>query len=368
MSIKILLACDKFKGSISAIEVCNAVRSGMKRHYPHAEYLSHPMADGGDGSLAILKEHLGSELTTIDTIDPLSRNIKASYLIHEDSAYIELAEASGIALLKEAEKNVMITSTHGTGRLILDAITKGVQHVVLLLGGSCTNDAGLGIAHALGFKFYDATDSEINPKGQDLIKIKRIEKPKKDLGVSFELYCDVTNPFYGPHGAAYIYGRQKGANDVQIDLLDKGLQNIHNIIKTTYQIDLQNVPGSGSAGGIGGGLHALLSAKISKGFDQLSKLTQLEEKIKNADIIITGEGRLDLQSLDGKVIGKMAHLCRHYNKKLIAVVGMNELTIEVLKAQNIEQVLAVMDYAKNAEDAMYNAKSYLESMGEKIVL
>lgn len=366
--MKILLACDKFKGSASALEVCTAVLTGLQIQYPNVDYHLHPMADGGDGSLAILKEYLQAKTITVHTIDPLSRNIKAAYLIHHHTAYIELAEASGIARLNDTEKNVMITNTIGTGKLILDAIARGVNHIVLLLGGSCTNDAGLGIAAALGFKFYNEQNVELLPTGQNLINIKRIIKPIKDLGASFELYCDVINPFYGTQGAAHVYARQKGANDLQIDILDEGLRNIHKIIKETYQIDLQKVLGSGSAGGIGGGLHALLSAKISNGFDQLSSLTHLEDKIQQSDIVITGEGKLDRQSLDGKVIGKMAQLCKKYNKKLVAIVGINELTTTELHTQGIDQVLAVMDYAQSAEDGISKALKYLEQMGEEIGL
>lgn len=365
--MNVLIACDKFKGSLSAIDVCNAVHRGLEHNYPNADYHLHPMADGGDGSLLVLEQYLDTTRHTVDTIDPLGRPIKASYLVDRDTAYIELAEASGITLLKEGEKNPLITSTVGTGVLVQDAIDKAYKKIIFLLGGSCTNDAGLGIAHAIGFEFIDDNGKAIIPTGGNLQDIKVILPPDNLQDIRFSILSDVTNPFYGPTGAAQVYARQKGADDQMVAYLDEGLQYIADFFIAEYQIDVQSIPGSGSAGGIAGGLHALLGAEILNGFDQLAEISQLDHKIANADLIISGEGKLDLQSLDGKVIGKMAALCKAYKKPFIAMVGSNELTQIQLQEQSIEQVLSIMDVADNLEDGIINTAVYIEQLSRSII-
>lgn len=367
MANNILIAPDKFKGSLTSEEVCLHIFNGLISHDSRLNIQMHPIADGGDGSIEILKKHLNAKEILVNTTDPLGRSIEATYIIASDIAYIELASASGMVLLDKNERNPMYTSTYGTGTMMLDAINRGMSKVVLLLGGSATNDAGLGIAAALGYDFIDKNGESILPIGKVLADIKKIIPSEKRLSIKLKILCDVDNPLYGFNGAAYIYGPQKGANETEVKLLDKGLEHIANLIKSDYQVDVQSIKGAGAAGGVASGLVGLFDAEINNGFDELSAMTNLEHKIKNADIVITGEGQLDRQSFQGKVVGKVSTLCKKYNKPLIVVTGNNTLTENESISQNINQVLSIMDIADNTQDAIQNAGRYLEVLAKNIM-
>lgn len=368
--MKILVAPDKFKGSLSAQEVCQAIAIGLKKQGKKLEVISHPMADGGDGSLAILSDYLNLKKQEVQTLDPLGRTISAPYYTSETAAFIEVASASGLVLLEKKERNPLITSTLGTGKMINHARSQGYQQIYLFLGGSATNDAGMGIASALGFQFFDAQDHLLNPIGECLAKVKSIKNtvpfdPKK---IEITLLCDVTNPLFGPHGAAYVYAAQKGANAEQIKYLDQGLQNFSQLIQQSFGRDVAKIPGGGAAGGIGAGLIGLLGANIEKGFDVMAQLTRLETQIQGADWVITGEGKLDAQSLQGKVIDGIAGLCRKHQKPLTLLVGASDLRRKDLEQLNIKQLCTISEQATNLEDAMLNGAQYLEQLAERLVL
>jgi glycerate kinase len=362
--MKILLAPDKFKGSLSAEEVCKAIEKGLNGGEKTFEIITHPMADGGDGSLAVLSAYLNLKKQAVETFDPIGREVSAAYYTSSKAAFIEVASASGLVLLNEQERNPLKTSTLGTGKMIADAISKGYQEIYLFLGGSATNDGGMGIALALGSQFLDEQKRILKPIGANLSDVKYIESsPDFDLEkIKITLLCDVTNPLFGINGAAYVYAPQKGAKDEQVRYLDNGLSHFSNIIHQKTGIDVSNIPGSGAAGGIGAGLIGLFGAKIEKGFDTISKLTDLEKYIQWADWVVSGEGKLDSQSLQGKVIDGVALLCKKYDKPLALFVGKNDLQPQDLHDLKAKHVFSISENAKNLEDAMLNGAVYLEEM------
>lgn len=364
--MNILIAPDKFKGSLSARQVCEAIALGLKQKDESLNCTLHPMADGGDDSLTILAEHLALKKKKVRTQDPLGRSITATYFTSSDAAFIEVASASGLVLLKQSERNPMLTSTLGTGKLIVDAIQKGYNKIYLFLGGSATNDAGMGIAHTLGVRFLDAENNILRPIGQNLKKIVTIKNKKQfDFDkISINIFYDVVNPLFGKNGAAYIYAPQKGASSQDVNYLDDGLRHFCKIIQQQIGIDISLMAGGGAAGGIGAGIVALCGAQMNRGFDLLAKLTKLEQKIKQADWVISGEGKLDAQSLQGKVIDGIAHLCTKHGKPLTLFVGKNELSKQQLQTLSIHKVLSIHSIATNKEDAMHNAAHYLSSLAK----
>lgn len=365
--MKILITPDKFKGSLSAREVCHAIDRGIKKVTDEVEVVFHPMADGGDGSLAVLAGHLKLKRRAVHTSDPLGKEMMAEYYIDSQTAFIEMASASGLVLLQEKKRNPLYTTTVGTGKMMKDAIERGCQEIFLFLGGSATNEAGMGIASTLGCRFLDEESRILDPIGNNLSKVHSIQRdPFFDVEkIKITLLCDVSNPLYGHSGAAYTYARQKGANDRQVEILDRGLKHFAGIIKQRFHIDLSQHPGSGAAGGIAASLLPLFNAQLESGFSVISELTGLPAKVQSADRVITGEGKLDSQSLQGKVVDGIAALCRQNNKPLTAFVGKNELSYQQQNAVGLESVYAVMDFANGFPDAMKNAALYLEKMAEK---
>jgi glycerate kinase len=363
--MKILLAPDKFKGSLSAHAVCATIATTLSAIYPGWEIEQHPMADGGDGSLAVLAQPLGLSATEITTVDPLGRSIQASYLHNQEQAFIELASASGLVLLTKEERNPMLTSTFGTGLMIKHAVDQGLKEVYLLLGGSATNDFGLGIIVALGGKLLDAKGNTLRPIGEHLSKVAKIIPPSPVYREArFHVLCDVTNPPYGKTGAAEVYARQKGASDQQVEVLDTGAKQLCALIQQQFGIELDDLQGGGAAGATAAGIVALLGGTLESGFSTLSQLTGLPSKIAAADIVISGEGKLDQQSLQGKVVDGVAQLCQEHQKPLYLFVGVNELDSPSSQEIKIEKVFSVMEYAENLEDAMSNTRQYLAQMSQ----
>ena len=365
--MKILIAPDKFKGSMSAQQVCVAIGNGLKKNDSSLDLIYHPMADGGDGSLEILSSHLSLNKNDIKTIDPIGKKISTHYFTSTDTAFIEVASASGLVLLSKDERNPLLTSTIGTGKMIADAILKGYQNIYLFLGGSATNDAGMGILTELGFHFLDKPQKKLLPIGENLSNVKFIlHSPIFDLEkIKFTLLCDVNNPMFGKLGAAQVYALQKGATKNQIQLLDEGLKNFSTVLKKQTGIDPSQIPGSGAAGGIGGGLVSLLNAKLENGFESISQLTNLEKQIESADWVISGEGRLDEQSLQGKVVNGIAKLCIKHQKPFSLFVGKNELSKKHLESFHVKHIFSILKNAKNIDDAISNGGFYLEKFSNQ---
>jgi len=361
--MKILIACDKYKGSLSAGAVCNTIKNALESKYPDYSCKSIPMADGGDGTLEVLAPVLQLSKTKIQVLDPFSRPIHASYFHNNQTAFIELASASGIKLLSENELDVLNTSTTGTGQLFKHAYENGYRDFVLAIGGSCTNEMGLGIAREMGFEFFDFNEEEIVPKGGNLLSIHSIKYPVPLPDIKIEILCDVDNPLYGPNGAASIYGPQKGANKDDIELLDKGVKHIADLIEKTNQKSVSQLEGGGAAGGIASGLYGLFErVSIHKGMDVISELLDLESEIKNADLVISGEGKLDDSSFSGKVIGYLADRCKALDKKIIAIVGDKLCTEEVLKSKGVHSVHSLVEIADSKEDCINEPEFYLRQV------
>lgn len=324
--MKIIIAIDSFKGSLSSSEAGQAVLTSIRELLPECQTELIPIADGGEGMLSVMLSARHGTLHTIQVHNPCMEFINAPYGIAKDgiTAFIEMATASGLPLIHEKQRNPMKTTTLGTGELILDALAKGCTRFIVGIGGSATNDAGTGMLQALGIKFLDQKGEALGLGGEILSRIASIDNSKIHPSLKnaqFTVACDVRNPFYGPEGAAYTYSRQKGADDTMITALDKGMQSFAKIIQQATGKDVQKIPGSGAAGGMGGGMLAFLNAELKSGADLMLEICDFYKKIKDADFIITGEGRLDNQSFMGKIPGKILHVGQTHNIPVIAIAG-----------------------------------------------
>ncbi|MGM8909073.1 glycerate kinase [Psychrobacter sp. 1U1] len=323
--MKILIAPDSFKESLEALEVCRAIQSGFRQIFPDADYTLLPMADGGEGTSAVLSYVLGGRWKNVVVNDPLMRPITAKYLLLEnETAVIEIAHACGLHLLTSEERNPLITSSYGVGELIADALSEGVKRIIIGLGGSATNDAGLGMLMALGVGFYNHDGKSLAQGGSELANLKQIEGEKlhpKLRDTVFEVACDVTNPLCGLSGASAIFGPQKGASPEQVALLDKALSHFAMVFGQHGYQDYQNIAGAGAAGGLGFALMTFCGANLKSGFDTVTEAVSLEEHIASADLVITGEGKLDAQTLMGKVAGGISQLAKASHKPVIAICG-----------------------------------------------
>jgi len=366
--VKIAIAPDKFKGSLTGLEFCKAVEKGLRKHADNLEIVNLPLADGGDGTVEVLKYYLDGELISVPVNDPLGREVTASYLYSEGkrTAFIEMAEASGIRLLSDEEANPLLTSTYGTGELINDALDRGVEHIILGIGGSATNDAGLGMARALGYRLLDNDMRELKGMGKDLMDLDSIDTRqvnRKIKEVRFDVACDVDNPLYGPDGAAYVYAPQKGANSEMVEDLDFGLFTFYEVVNLEFGIDLKNVKGAGAAGGLGAGCMVFLNAKLNSGIELIKQEAQFNDKIKDADWIITGEGKLDSQTFSGKVIRGIMDSITY--QKIALFCGQVDLNEEELKQLKIDHLSQISSYAKDVNDSIQNSEKYLEKAAEE---
>lgn len=320
--MKILIAPDKFKGTFSSIEIANIIKNSIFEFNSDLEIEICPLSDGGDGFIDVIHYHLSGSFVKMPVNNPLFRTIESSYLLSRDKkiAYIEMAKASGIELLEKHEQNPLYTTSYGTGEFIIDALQLGVEKIYLGVGGSATTDAGIGMATAVGWSFYDDYQKVIIPTGENL---KRIAKIRKACFRTPEVIvaADVDNIFCGSEGAAYTFAPQKGANPEETEMLDIGLNNLATLLKIVYKKDIFELKGSGAAGGLAGGAFAFLNAKIKNGASLVFKLINFEEKLKNFDLIITGEGHLDQTSINGKLISKISELAQKHKKKMIVIAG-----------------------------------------------
>ncbi len=324
--MKILIAPDKFRGSLEAWEVCEAARKGVLEACPEAEVVVIPLADGGEGTARILTRQAQGTFVEVVVQDPLGRDSTCRYGISGDGtvAFIEMAAASGLQLLAEDERNPLRTTSFGTGQLLLHALESGVHTIILGIGGSATTDGGMGIAAALGYRFLDRNGCELAPTGGNLSQVMTIDPQGKhpQLGKTRILVaCDVTNPLYGPHGAAYVYGPQKGANDEEVCMLDDGLRHFAEIATAAFGYDVSDQPGAGAAGGVGAGALWFLRAALREGVRIVMEQTGLNGLVGEMDLVITGEGKVDEQTLQGKVVKGLAGLCLEANVPLTVVCG-----------------------------------------------
>ncbi|MFC5409673.1 glycerate kinase [Larkinella bovis] len=355
--MKILLAPDKFKGSLTARQVCEAMTEGIRLAHPTAEIIPLPMADGGEGTAEVLTMATGGQWLTVPVFDPLGRLIEASYGISADgqTAFVEMSQASGLRVLQRHEYNPMKASTFGTGELILDAINRGVSQLVLGIGGSATNDAGIGMAAALGWQFLDHNGDSLAPCGGNLSAIRRIIPPALPLNLVVDVACDVTNPLFGPNGAAAIYGPQKGASADDIEHLDRGLQHLAGLIYDQFGIDLADVPGAGAAGGLGAGALFFLRATLKEGAKVVMEQTRFVDHLAGTDLVLTGEGKIDNQTLQGKLIHGIAQQARSFGVPTVAICGTLDAPPADLMALGLEAAFSVLNRPQSLDEALATA-------------
>ncbi len=324
--MKIVIAPDSYKESLSAIEVAEAIESGFKRVFPDYQYVKCPAADGGEGSVEALVDASGGHTVYTDVMGPLGKYHKAFYGISGDNktAFIEMAAASGLELIAVEDRNPYVTTTFGTGQLIKHALNQGIRHLIICIGGSATNDAGCGMMQALGVSFKDSLGNELSYGGLALVQLATIDVSNLDKRLSdcrIEVACDVTNPLTGLNGASYVYGPQKGATAEMVEQLDAALFHFAKVVKHDLGKSVDQVPGAGAAGGMGAAFNAFLDATLRPGIDIMTDAVGLEDFVKNADLVITGEGRLDSQSVNGKVPVGVARIAKKYQLPVVAVTG-----------------------------------------------
>ncbi|TLV01162.1 glycerate kinase [Dyadobacter luticola] len=346
--MNILVAPDKFRGSLEATEVCLAIKVGILLAFPHANIITVPLADGGEGTSEILTRQAGGEHITLTVSDPLGRKISAGYGFSSETqtAYIEMAAASGLNLLSPQERNPSLTSSYGTGELIRDALDRHAKKIVLGIGGSATTDGGIGMAAALGYRFYDDHHELLAPNGAALNSIRHIDISQVDERINFvsvTVACDVTNPLYGRRGAAYIYGPQKGADGPMLDSLDKGLKNLSDVATRTFGRNVSHEPGAGAAGGMGAGCMWFLHATLKDGVGIVMEQSNMTKLIAGSDLVITGEGKVDEQTLNGKVVKGLADMCGKFDVPLAVVCGTLQITPEQSRAAGITYLTSVLN-------------------------
>jgi len=320
--MKIVVAIDSLKGSLTSVEAGLVVKEAVLSVFPDADVALAPVADGGEGTVKALVEGMNGVYETVEATGPLGQKVSAVYGILKESktAIVEMAQAAGMTLVPVDQRNPMRTTTYGVGEIIADAISRGCRHFIVGIGGSATNDAGVGMLQALGFGFYDKHGNQVGLGGQALGKIASHSAANKldDLAdCTFRVACDVNNPLYGSNGAAFVYGPQKGADAEMVLELDRGLRNLASVVSE----DLAALPGAGAAGGIGYGFTAFLGAKLEPGIEIITQETGLEAALVGADFVITGEGRIDSQTSMGKAPVGVAKLAKKHGAKVIALAG-----------------------------------------------
>ena len=322
--MKIVIIIDSLKGSLSSIEAGKCIKEGIERVRSDCEIIISPLADGGEGTVEALVEGMNGKYQEVSVLDPLGREILAKYGITDQLAIMEMAQASGITLVREEEKDPMVATTYGVGQMIKDAIEQGCRRFIIGIGGSATNDGGIGMLQALGFNFLDKNNEEIGFGPKEIEKLDRIDdthKLKELDECEFMIACDVNNPLCGEKGASYVYGPQKGADEITVKELDDLLRKYAKITKKYNPDSDEDYPGVGAAGGLGFAFYNFLNGKLESGIDLILDELGIEEEIKDCDLVITGEGQLDFQTSMGKAPIGVAKLAKKYDKKVIAFAG-----------------------------------------------
>ncbi len=365
---KLIVACDSFKGTMSSVRVFEIIKEVLTSKYDDMEVIGVPMADGGEGTVEAFLCALGGEMKYTTVKSPLMRDIESFYgVLPDGTAVIELAAASGITI--ENERDAVNTTTYGTGQLILEAIKSGAKKVILGIGGSATTDGGMGAAAALGAKFLDKDGREVPLTGKGLsmvetVNLSGIPQIVKDTEIT--VLCDVDNPLYGINGAAYVYSPQKGADTKTVEYLDNGLRNLAEKAEKALGKDFSKIKGAGAAGGLGFGMISFLSASLVSGSECILSMTDFERKAKEADLVITGEGKMDFQSVMGKVPFAVAK--KSGGTKVIAVVGLNEAKISDIQNNGISEVYETNPLHLPFKEIKNKAEEMLRETAEKIVL
>lgn len=359
---KIVLAPDSFKGTMSSIKICDIMEAEIKKFYPDAEVIKIPVADGGEGTVDAFLEAVGGEKIHVMVKGPYFETMDSFYGILADgkTAVFEMAAAAGLPLV-ENRKNPFLTTTYGVGELIRHAVESGCRNLIIGLGGSCTNDGGAGMAAALGVKFICKDGEEFIPTGGTLSRVDRIDTSEiMDLsGVTITVMCDVNNPLCGENGASKVFGPQKGADAAMTELLDRNLRHFAEIIKVHLNKDITDMPGAGAAGGMGAGTAAFLDAELKRGIDVVLDTAGFDSLLEGTDLVFTGEGKIDSQSLSGKVICGVASRAKKHNVPVIAVVGDIGDDTEEIYSLGITAVMSINRVAVPFEIARHRSEKDL---------
>ena len=358
---KVIIVSDSFKGTLSSADICKIAKRTIPHFFPDAEIITIPMADGGEGTVDCMISALNATPVTVTVAGPYTEDVEATYATYGGSAIIEMASCAGLPLVG-TKKNPSLTTTFGVGELIAHAVSNGARHIFLGLGGSATNDGGCGCACALGVQFFNEADESFIPCGATLKNIQRVDvsKAKEFLeGVGITVMCDVENTLFGPNGAAYVFGPQKGADEEMIKSLDDGLIWLNHIIKTSTGLDMANVKGSGAAGGMAAGVISFLGGTLCPGIDAILALTKFEKQLEGTDLVISGEGRFDSQSLNGKVVSGIAKRTFPREIPLYLIVGTAETEKLDYQSYGISAIFETNREHKPFEEiAQYAAQDY----------
>jgi len=376
--VKIVVALDSFKGSLTAVQACDIVAAAIRSSIPAAEIVTKPMADGGEGTAAVLMAAAGGQWIAGTVMGPLPEmRVEAGFvwLAEDKTAVVEMATASGLTLLRTEQRNPLKTTTYGTGELIQAAIDCGVQRVLLAIGGSATVDGGVGAATALGWKFLTADGREIGFGGGQLLNIDRIVPPKHAVGAAVEVLCDVDNPLCGEHGAARVYGPQKGATPEMVETLDAGLAHLAEVVRNQIGRDIGELPGAGAAGGLAAGAVAFMNARLVSGIETVMRQTRLEDALAGADWVVTGEGCFDAQSLRGKVVSGVIRVAkaaaRRSSAKLRVKVGVLAGQVRLSPGEyrkaGVDAAVSCMEDGMDLEYAITHGEMLLARAAERFV-
>ena len=368
--MKIVIAPQSFKGSLSSREVAEAISRGVQRVLADVETVILPMADGGEGTVEALVYATDGHIMTTDVTGPLGEKVRAKWGIlgDGDTAVVEMAAASGIILVPPDKLDPFVTTTYGTGELVLAALDAGCHSLIIGIGGSATNDGGAGMAQALGVRLLDEHNKELSQGGAVLARLSRIDISGIDRRLTKQRViaaCDVTNPLCGPQGASRVYGPQKGATEEMCHQLDEALANYARIIKRDLGIDILDIPGAGAAGGLGAGLIAFLGAELARGIDIISEAIGLEEHLKEATLVFTGEGRIDPQTLFGKTVAGVAEKAKVSGIPVIAIVGEVTGSCEPIYQQGIDAILSIAPGPISLKQSMDNAEHLIADTTER---
>jgi len=370
--MKILVAPDSFKSSLFASQVAVAMEEGIRAVLPQVQVTRLPLSDGGEGLVDALVSASGGEFVTEEVTDPLGRPVSSYWGLMGDkkTAVIEMAAASGLPLLDENERNPMVTTTYGTGQLIKAALDRGCRKLIIGIGGSATNDGGGGMAQALGASLVDEEGRELPFGGGYLHKLRKIDLSRMDSRLKntrIRVACDVNNPLTGSQGASSVYGPQKGATPDMVEKLDRALKYYAQVIYRDLGIDVENVPGSGAAGGLGAGLMAFLNGELTPGIELVMEAVGLEKELKNCSLILTGEGELDAQSIYGKVPVGVARAAKKENVPVVVLAGSVAEDLGIMHREGITACFSIINKPMNLENAMEKTADLVKTAAEEVI-
>lgn len=368
--LNFLFASDSFKGSLSSTDCIRLLTKQARKHFPACEITGIPVADGGEGTTTAVLSAVGGTLRQLTVTNPLGSDVTAAYgILPDGSAIMEMSAASGITLIRPELRSPSNTTSYGTGQLILDALNQGVKKIAISLGGSATNDGGIGAMAALGVKFKDHTGSILHPVGSSLNRIATIDLTDLDPRlneIKMQVMCDVTNPLCGQNGATYVFGPQKGGSSDELDLLEKGMRNYANVLFNTVNADVSTLSGSGAAGGMCASLRALCHATVVSGIETVLDLVSFDKLASQATLVVTGEGCLDQQSANGKVVFGIGQHCKKIGIPAYAIVGCLKESPTTVQSYGIKQVYELAEGGLSVEESMARAEELYLARADRL--